>query len=108
MPARKEARCGFSARTALGSVEHREGFHALAADFWEAYGDGLEVGELELVEQEALLQLGALMLARVDGKSKVEYLVGAPGADDAREFGRWLLRDRPASVSAAFRRFTAV
>ena len=87
------------------AVEHREGFRALAAAFWEAYCNGLEVRELELVEQEALLQLGALMLARVDGKSKVEYLVGAPGADDAREFGRWLLRDRPASVSAVFRRY---
>jgi len=45
------------------------------------------------------------MLARVDGKSKVEYLVGAPGADDARDFGRWLLRERPASISAVFRRY---
>jgi aminoglycoside phosphotransferase (APT) family kinase protein len=90
------------------SVEHRAGFHALAAAFWAAYSDGLEVGELELVQQEALLQLGALMLARVDGKSKVEYLVGAPGADDARELGRWLLRHRPSSMSAVFRQFTAV
>nr|MBA2371311.1 phosphotransferase [Chloroflexota bacterium] len=86
------------------AVEHREGFRALAVAFWEAYCDGLEAGERELVEQEALLQLGALMLARVDGKSKVEYLVGTPGADDARELGRWLLRTRPASISAVFRR----
>jgi len=88
-------------------IEHREGFQALAAAFWGAYRDGPDDGELELVEQEALLQLGALMLARVDGKSKVEYLVGTSGADEARAFGRWLLRDRPASLSAVFRSFSA-
>jgi hypothetical protein len=31
------------------------------------------------------------MLARVDGKSPVEYLVGHPGGERARRFGRtWL------------------
>jgi predicted TIM-barrel enzyme/aminoglycoside phosphotransferase (APT) family kinase protein len=87
------------------SAEHREGFRALAAAFWDAYRERLEPEELELVEQEALLQLGALMLARVDGKSKVEYLVASPGADEARAFGRWLLRARPASLATVFHRY---
>jgi hypothetical protein len=45
------------------------------------------------------------MLARVDGKSKVEYLVASPGADEARAFGRWLLRARPASLATVFHRY---
>lgn len=83
----------------------RGGFERLAETFWEAYSDGLAAGERELAEQEALLQLGVLMLARVDGKSKVEYLVGSAGADNARMFARWLLRTRPGSLQAVHRSY---
>jgi 5-methylthioribose kinase len=85
----------------------RRPFCRLAELFWDAYVGGLERAELELVGEESLLQLGALMLARVDGKSKVEYLVGSPGADDARAFGRWLLRSRPASLAEVFGNYMA-
>lgn len=86
----------------LRGPEHRRGFVELAETFWSAYADGLAEKELELAEQEALLQLGALMLARVDGKSKVEYLVDQPGAAEARKLGRHLLRTRPNSLTAVF------
>ena len=70
----------------------------MAETMWGAYRAGLEPDERgELVEHEALLQLGALMLARVDGKSKVEYLA-ADQADQARTLGRSLLRSRPGSL----------
>lgn len=84
---------------------HRSGFASMAETMWSAYSDELEPEELELVEQEALLQLGALMLTRVDGRSKVEYLVGEPAADDARKFGRWLLRNRPSSLNEALHQY---
>jgi predicted TIM-barrel enzyme/aminoglycoside phosphotransferase (APT) family kinase protein len=84
--------------------DSRAGFIGMARGFWDAYREGLPEVELELMEQEALLQLGALMLCRVDGKSKVEYLVDHPGADEARETARWLLRARPASMGEVLRR----
>jgi hypothetical protein len=77
-------------------VECRRAFAGLAEVFWRAYAAALEPRHRELVEQEALLQLGVLMLSRVDGKSRVEYL-GA-SADQARSFGRWILRNRPGSI----------
>ncbi|MGH2950056.1 MAG: phosphotransferase family protein, partial [Solirubrobacteraceae bacterium] len=82
-----------------------EAFAGMAETFWRAYAGGLRSRERELVEEEAMLQLGALMLARVDGKSKVEYLVGHPGAGLARELARWLLRTRPGGLAAVLRRF---
>lgn len=89
----------------FGLPAHRSGFSAMAEAMWDAYGEGLPTEEVEFAEQEALLQLGALMLARVDGKSKVEYLVDHPGMQEARAFGRWLLRARPASLGAALRAY---
>jgi predicted TIM-barrel enzyme/aminoglycoside phosphotransferase (APT) family kinase protein len=88
-------------------AEHKEGFTDLAATFWHAYAKRLDADELELVEQETLLQLGALMLARVDGKSKVEYLVGTAGAEEARAFALWLLRNRPGSVREVLEAYRA-
>lgn len=83
-------------------ADRRAGFRALAERMWYAYATGGDA----FVEQEAILQLGALMLARVDGKSKVEYLVGHPGADAARAFGRWILRTRPHSLGRVFEHYT--
>jgi 5-methylthioribose kinase len=82
----------------------RAGFVALARTFWDAYCETLPEQEQQLMEQEALLQLGALMLARVDGKSKVEYLVDHPGADEARATARWLLCARPPTIDEVLRR----
>ena len=72
---------------------------------WHAYATEGDPDANAFVEQEAILQLGALMLARVDGKSKVEYLVGHPAAEDARAFGRGLLRQRTTSLEGVFERY---
>ncbi|MCU1491822.1 MAG: putative TIM-barrel enzyme a dioxygenase [Acidimicrobiaceae bacterium] len=84
--------------------EHRQAFGRLASTMWESYRN-LWDGDQAVVQQEALVQLGALMLARVDGKSKVEYLAGTEHAAEARDFGRWLLRNRPASVGEVLTRY---
>jgi predicted TIM-barrel enzyme len=89
----------------FGYPERRAGFSELARAFWGAYSEGLDQDEIELCEHEATLQLGALMLARVDGKSKVEYLVDHAGADGARELGRSLLRSPPGGLAEAIGRF---
>ena len=83
----------------------RGGFVRMAEAFWRAYRAGVPAEDVGLIEQEALLQLGALMLARVDGKSKVEYLSDEGEVGDARAFGRWLLRARPSSLSEVFTRY---
>jgi predicted TIM-barrel enzyme/tRNA A-37 threonylcarbamoyl transferase component Bud32 len=74
--------------------EHHLGFADLAMAFWQAYSDQLGAAELELVETETPLQLGALILARVDGKSRVEYLTDNESIERARSFGRSVLRRR--------------
>jgi aminoglycoside phosphotransferase (APT) family kinase protein len=70
-----------------------------AAGFWEAYGS--RVPECLLPDAQYLLgHVGALMVARVDGKSPVEYLT-RDEQDLARELGSSLLLDPPASLSDA-------
>lgn len=86
-------------------AERRAGFLELAERMWRVYRASGEPDDNAFVENEAVLQLGALMLARLDGKSKVEYLVGHVGADDARAFGRWVLRRRPASLARVFEQY---
>lgn len=43
-----------------------------AREFWQAYCDG--AGELGASEMDTVTELGVLLLCRVDGKSKLEYL----------------------------------
>jgi len=89
-------------------ADRRHDFCQLAQVMWRCYGEGISNSRRAFVEQETLLQLGALMLARVDGKSKVEYLVGHPASEEARNFGRWLLWSRPASLSDVFAEYEKV
>jgi 5-methylthioribose kinase len=74
---------------------------ALAPRFWDAYleGRGLEAApEADLVHR-ALLHAAACCLARVDGKSPVEYL-DERGQAVARGFGRQALLTAPATWDA--------
>ena len=70
-----------------------------AARFWEAYAAA--VPEDLLPEIPYLLgHIGALMVARVDGKSPVEYLTRGE-QDRVRELGSRLLLDPPGSLGDA-------
>ena len=42
-------------------------------------------------ESMTLRHLGALMLARIDGKSPVEYIRDEPTKGHARRFAKWLM-----------------
>lgn len=64
----------------------------------------LPAGGLEWFEASALRHLGFLMLARVDGKSPVEYLRTDAERDAVRRFALDLIRDPPCSVGEACRR----
>jgi len=51
--------------------------------------------------------LPALMLARIDGKSPVEYLVDADRRDEVRSFARGLLVNPVADIGEIARRWRA-
>ena len=71
----------------------REACIDAAERFWSAYRAAVEWD----VERETVRELGVLMLARVDGKSPVEYL--DPGEDDTlREISRRALREGTATL----------
>lgn len=59
--------------------------------FWFAYLDavGTSMGDRDSLELGTVRQLGALLLARIDGKSPAEYIT----ADDQKEYARRLARD---------------
>jgi 5-methylthioribose kinase len=75
----------------------------LAAVFWETL-------EAELPEDSAQFQagvirhLGALLLARIDGKSPVEYIREEAVKERVRSFARALIADPPARIARVFDR----
>lgn len=55
------------------------------------------------LEPAAVRHLGALMLARIDGKSPVEYLVSPQVKAQVREVGRTILRSPPSTMDAVLK-----
>lgn len=79
--------------------ERRDEYLALATDFWREYRAAVEtaIGPSEMagLEERAMWNLAGCMLARVDGKSPVDYL-SAQQRDDVRAIAiRWLVRPPP-------------
>jgi 5-methylthioribose kinase len=72
-----------------------------AARFWEAYTKGLPEGAA-WVEAATIRHLGCLMLARIDGKSPVEYLKDERVREQVRKFARHLIVDPPGTVQEVF------
>ena len=68
----------------------------LARDFWRAYRSAL--GDEPPAEGPVVCELACLLLSRVDGKSKVEYLTDAASRRSVRALARELLADAPGSV----------
>ena len=89
---------------ALKFPVHAEDYLRSAQVLWESYqaentretGRGLELETAEL--------LGGLMLARVDGKSPVEYLVSEQERERVRSLARRLVGDPESSVHNVFQR----
>lgn len=93
-----------------------EGTHCieLSETFWESYlstevvaplKSGPETAKMEepQIGQRTIKHLAACMLARVDGKSTVDYLSSAQ-QDQVRSFALSLILDAPASLPQAFQR----
>ena len=79
---------------ALHLPEHAQRFLAAAGGFWEAYGASARWPDPEALEAEVVQNLGCLLLARVDGKSPVEYLRDEATRDVVRHLGAEILEGR--------------
>ena len=73
-------------------------FQAVTA-MLEAYRDELPAIDWAELLAETRLQLGCLMLARIDGKSPVEYITDEPTKETVRRVSRFILHEQSASIS---------
>ncbi len=73
-----------------------------AADFWAAYQAASGWADAQALEQEVLRHLGCLLLARVDGKSPVEYLVDPAKREAVRRLGRGVLQGKWSNLPELF------
>lgn len=86
----------------------------LARTAWRHYRAGVaplansDAFAPETLDPRALAHLGGCMIARIDGKSPVDYLPEAAEQHRAREFARSLLLDPPARFEAAFDRLESM
>jgi 5-methylthioribose kinase len=71
----------------------------VARIYWDGYGSPLDEGAV-------VAELGCLLLARIDGKSKEDYITAEPERQGARDLGAWLLCERP-GIGELWRRLSA-
>ena len=79
--------------------DRREAFLAAAASFRDAYADAVETTPFD--ESDVTRELGVLMLARVDGKSPVEYVELPETKETLRTVARRILTEEVAAVAEA-------
>lgn len=86
-------------------VKNGQGSLRLVAAFWERYRDILtrqiSPGEFDVLQQRAVRNLAGCLLARVDGKSPVEYLRDDADVSTVRRMGRALLQHSPCDFDTA-------
>ena len=83
--------------------QSRPGLAAAATQFWQAVMAGMP-GDAKWIEGATVAHLGALMLARIDGKSPAEYLRDEILRERVRQFARDLIQHPPATVAQVFER----
>jgi len=77
----------------------REGFHACFEAMTQAYLERVDWEPVATIEQRAASLLPGLFLARVDGKSPVEYIQGEADRDRVRRCARALLVAPPSRLA---------
>ena len=90
--------------------EWAERYCSAARGFWDAYlaSVGGQAGDEDTLERDTVRQMGALLLARVDGKSPAEYITGDEEQRYARETARALLMGEMVSLANLHDRLTDV
>ena len=76
-------------------------FQAVSA-LLEGYRDELKGVDWAELAAETRLQLGCLMLARIDGKSPVEYITDEPTKEKVRRVSLFILREQPATMDEIY------
>jgi len=88
---------------AIWSEDRCESYWELIRVFWETYWAGMERGAPRMdrvaLERRAILNCAACLLARVDGKSPVEYLTSEVHRQHVRKVARRLLLETPGTWS---------
>ncbi len=90
-------------KSIVNSHVQQEYFRAVTA-LMDGYRDeqpGVDWGELQA---ETRLQLGCLMLARIDGKSPVEYIKDGPTKETVRRVSRFVLQEQPSAMEDIYTR----
>lgn len=86
---------------ALYQPRFAELYFSAAHEFWKALVSYLEEVAAQDLEAMTLRHLGALMLARIDGKSPVEYIGDDATKNRVRAVAKRILRDRPQRLADA-------
>jgi aminoglycoside phosphotransferase (APT) family kinase protein len=82
----------------LAGVASRNGLAAEATGFWDAYRSRVDWEDAETLEARVVRVVAGLMLARVDGKSPVEYL-GERDRKRLRGVARMLIDSPPSRIA---------
>ena len=93
---------------AIHRPELAESYNEAARRFWQSYltAAGDVSGEPARLESDTVRQMGALLLARIDGKSPVEYITDQARQESARRLARRILTGATASWSEIHRWLT--
>jgi aminoglycoside phosphotransferase (APT) family kinase protein len=86
---------------------HRLALQVLMSGFWAGLFETLPSEACSFFESATLRHLGCLMLARVDGKSPVEYLTGRDLQEQVRGAAKALISRPPGSFEELMSRITS-
>jgi 5-methylthioribose kinase len=86
---------------AIRFPQRRTRYVNAAGIFWRRYFDSLQPSLDQGIALTAARELGCILLARIDGKSKIEYIIEEPMKDTARRLSRGILLDPSLTVEAA-------
>jgi len=86
---------------ALHQPQFRHLYIQAAREFWKTLATGLEPAADRDFERMTTRHLGALMLARIDGKSPVEYIKDEGTKERVRRLAKRILLERPEHLEEA-------
>jgi 5-methylthioribose kinase len=86
---------------ALHQPQFRHLYMKAAREFWKTLATGLGPAAGSDFERMTTRHLGALMLARIDGKSPVEYIRDEGTKERVRRLAKRILRERPEHLEDA-------
>ena len=83
---------------AFHQPHYARAYFSAARDFWTELVGGTDAAALVDFEKMTVRHLGALMLARIDGKSPVEYIRDESTKERVRSFAKWLMLEGTPSL----------